>query len=129
MRTEVSIEIKTLTSILTVDMDYRPWTSDPDLWELHVPKTIGVMSSGDWLSDGPSREVRFRTDILSLATGAKSHDVVLILSMRYRNLPGTNPFFRGQTGFGKTGPVSSIHSSTPPGVGVGWKVIKGPPPP
>jgi hypothetical protein len=129
MRIEVSIDIWSGPTLLKVNLDYRPWTPDPDPWELEVPGIAGVVSSGDWLSDRRSREARFSADILDILTGTTSHDVVLRLHQRFAHLPGTNPFFFGQTGSGKTGAVSSIHSSIAPGAVVSWRVVKGPPPP
>jgi hypothetical protein len=116
------IEIRAGTTVLTIDLDYRPWTSDPDPWDLRLPRIRGVYSSGDWRCDRPTREARFSADILSLATGTRSHDIVLILS-GVPHLPGINPFSSGKFGSGKTGTVSSIHGSILPGATVRWEVL------
>jgi hypothetical protein len=128
MRTEVSIEIKIGSSVLmTIDLDYRPWTADPDPWEVHK-RPLGLLSTGNWLFNRPSQEARFSQDIRHMATGTTTHDVVLTL-LRVPHLPGFNPFFRGQCGLAKAGPTSSIHTSIPAGGSVFWTVVKGPPPP
>jgi hypothetical protein len=119
-----TIEVRFGSVLVTIDVDYRPWTADPDPWEVH----LRPHGSGDWLCSRPAREARFSTDILDLASGVTTHDVVLILT-GVPHLPGLNPFFKGQSGVGTTGPVSSIDSLIPAGARVSWKVIKGSPSP
>jgi len=115
----MQIQIEAGASKVLIDLDYRPWTPDPDPWDLRLPRSTAVFNSGDWLCDAPTREVRFSTDVLGLTTGTTSHDVILIL-LDVPHLPGVNPFCQRQKGLGKTGPVTSIFSPIPPGTTVFW---------
>lgn len=127
MRTEASIEIRTAFSPpVTIDLDYRPWTADPDPWEVHLGP-LWRPTKGDWLCE--NREARLSSDILHLGVGSSftTHDLVMTL-FGVPHLRGTNPFFRGQSGRGRAG-AFTIHSSIPPNASVVWTVIKGPPPP
>ena len=125
MGNHAHIEIWVGGSVVTgIGLEYRPWTTDPDPFAMlsgsgpslrRLPRT----SNEDWLCT-PPLEARFRCDILNIATGVTSHDVVLTLT-GVPHTPGGNPFFRGQRGFGKA--EAGFHWSIPGGGGVVWKVV------
>jgi hypothetical protein len=125
---DMQIQITAGASSVLIDLDYRAFHPGPDPWDLRLPRGTAVFSSGDWLCDAPTREVRFSTDVLDLTTGTTSHDVVLIL-VDVPHLPGVNPFCARRNWLGKTGPVTSIFSGIPPGTTVSWSCTVAPPDP
>src|SRR5262249_44093266 len=117
-----NIKLTSGGSTLNLLGEYRPWTPDPDPWELHEPGVSGVFSEGDWEGIRPAGQARFMTDILDLYTGETTHEIVLTLFFQPTRLP-VIPFSKGQTGSGRAG-TNSIHYSIPPSAIVRYEVIK-----